>query len=107
MATELSRLGDAVRRHPKRALWMAARTASVSYKSEVTEFELSRAFASGEVPQKIIAHVVTLLEEAPWALIVMAVEEVSVKERTSHESIWRNVALISEKFDVVRSGAVQ
>lgn len=107
MTSEPSQLGDTVRRQPKRALWMAARTASVSYKSEVTESELSQVFASGDVPQKIIAHVVTLLEEAPWALIVMAVEEASVKERISQESIWSNVALISEKFDVVRRGATQ
>lgn len=92
---------------PKRAVWMAARSASVTYKTEIPESELSCALANGEVPQSYIAHVCTLLEEAPWELLVMAVEEGAIRESVTPDSVWRKIGLISTRFDLVRCRVFQ
>lgn len=48
---------------------MACTTASVSYRSALTEDELIRALLTGKVPARREAHIRTLLEEAPVPLL--------------------------------------
>lgn len=48
---------------------MACTTANVSYKSALTEDELVRALVTGKVPENRGAHLRTLLDEAPAALL--------------------------------------
>ena len=48
---------------------MASTTASVSFRSTLTEDELIRALLSGDVPANKAAHVRTLFDEAPAALL--------------------------------------
>jgi transcriptional regulator with XRE-family HTH domain len=48
---------------------MACTTANVSYRSELTEDELVRALVTGKVPENRGAHIRTLLDEAPAALL--------------------------------------
>jgi transcriptional regulator with XRE-family HTH domain len=62
-------------RRKKRGLWMAAKTASVSYARELAPELLSKVLVSGEVPVAFIPHLAHLLDEAPISTIVMAVEE--------------------------------
>jgi transcriptional regulator with XRE-family HTH domain len=73
------------------ALRMASRTASVSYKRELSPRELSQALADGTLPLKITPHVATLLDEAPLPIIVSAVEEAALKEHVAPKAIWRHV----------------
>ncbi|WP_102944968.1 MULTISPECIES: helix-turn-helix transcriptional regulator [unclassified Stenotrophomonas] len=91
-------------RKSKKGLWMAASTANVSYKNAVSPSELSHVFATGNVPHQFIAHVATLLEEAPLPLLVMAVEEAAAAEQVSPQVIWKNLASIYERLDLVRRG---
>lgn len=48
---------------------MACTTANVSYKSALTEDELVRSLVTGKVPESRAAHIRTLLDEAPAALL--------------------------------------
>jgi transcriptional regulator with XRE-family HTH domain len=48
---------------------MACTTANVSYKSTLTEDELVRAVVTGKIPENRSAHIRTLLDEAPAALL--------------------------------------
>ena len=52
-------------REKKRGLWMAAKTASVSYASELEPDTLGHALASGDAPHSFVAHLAHLLDEAP------------------------------------------
>lgn len=72
-------------------LRMASRTASVSYKKELTSRELSHALANGVFPLGIAPHVATLLDEAPLQIIVSAVEEAAHQEHVAPKAIWRHV----------------
>lgn len=73
------------------ALRMASRTASVSYKRELTCTELSQALADGTLPIGITPHIATLLDEAPLQIIVLAVEEAAQQEHVAPKAIWRHV----------------
>ncbi len=76
----------------KQGLKMAARTANVSYASELTAGELARVLVSGEVPATYAAQMAHLLDEAPPAMVVMAVEEAAIGAQMPPRRIWRNVA---------------
>jgi hypothetical protein len=52
---------------------------------------LSRSLVSGELPDKIYPHVATLLDEAPLAIIVSAVEEAAQANHVSPKLIWKNI----------------
>jgi transcriptional regulator with XRE-family HTH domain len=77
---------------PSRALWMAGRTASVSYRRALDADLLARALASGDIPRGLEPHVAALLDEAPLPLVVQAVEEAARQERVPPRRIWRHVA---------------
>ena len=77
---------------PRRGLWMASRVASVSYKRTLDVRSLARALASGEIPQGMHPHLMSLLDEAPLQIVVRAVEEAARQEHVSPKQIWRNLA---------------
>lgn len=89
-------------RSQKDGLWMAAKTASVSYKQELDVATLADALVQGQVPQKYIAHIAHLLDEAPIPLLVMAVEDAAERKRVAPRSIWRNVARLAKDLDLSR-----
>ena len=66
---------DLQARRKKRGLWMAAKTASVSYVHEPAPEVLEQVLASGDVPPAFAPHLTHLLDEAPVPTVVMAVEE--------------------------------
>ena len=55
---------------------MASTAASVSFKTALTERELLHALLTGKVPAKRQAHLRTLLEEAPRALLKGLIQQV-------------------------------
>lgn len=91
-------------REKKRGLWMAAKTASVSYSSELAPEILGHALASGDVPEPFVAHLTHLLDEAPLPIIVMAVEEAASREHVLPRQVWRNVAKLAKSLAVYRQG---
>lgn len=62
-------------RRPKRWLWVAAQTSSVSYRSSLTEEALIDIQTSGDEPGEFFVHIGHLFDEAPLGLVVMAVSE--------------------------------
>ena len=93
---------DTQSRRKKRGLWMAAKTASVSYSRELAPETLEQALASGEVPPAFAPHLTHLLDEAPVPTVVMAVEEAAAQAQLPPRKVWRNVAKLAEALSVHR-----
>ncbi len=91
-------------RSKKRGLWMAAKTASVSYAAELQPDQLGQALASGDVPPSFAPHVLHLLDEAPLPLIVMAVEEAAERAHVPPRTVWRNVGKLARELETHRQG---
>lgn len=89
-------------RGKKRGLWMAAKTASVSYSHELTPKTLGAALVSGEVQPPFVPHLVHLLDEAPVPIVVMAVEEAAAHAHVAPKAVWRNVAKLAKSLSVHR-----
>jgi transcriptional regulator with XRE-family HTH domain len=75
----------------QRALQSVSQTASVSYKLALDPTALAAALVDGELPPSITPHIATLLDEAPLALIVAAVEEVAVASSQSPKLLWKHL----------------
>jgi transcriptional regulator with XRE-family HTH domain len=93
---------DTLARRKKRGLWMAAKTASVSYTDELAPEVLAQTLASGDVLPSFAAHLTHLLDEAPVPVVVMAVEETASRTHLPPRRIWRNVAKLAEALSVHR-----
>ncbi|QEI06324.1 helix-turn-helix transcriptional regulator [Pigmentiphaga aceris] len=86
----------------KRGLWMAAKTASVSYASELSPETLCEILVAGDVPASFVPHLASLLDEAPVPVVVMAVEEAAALANTPPKAIWLNVAKLAKAVSVHR-----
>lgn len=85
----------------RNGLNIAARTASVSYRSSLPPMALAEAVRTGKIPQEFRAHIATLLDEAPIPVVVRAVEESfrsTVPKRT-----WRHIAKWASDFKSTRN----
>ena len=91
-------------REKKRGLWMAAKTASVSYAKEMTAAALERSLLSGDVPPPYAGHLAHLLEETPLSIVVMAVEEAAAHEHVPPQKVWKNVARMASSLSSTREG---
>ncbi|MFX1767923.1 helix-turn-helix domain-containing protein [Paraburkholderia sp. A1RI-2L] len=87
---------------PKRALWMAAKNASVSYRGELTQEMLERTLATAEVPSGFEAHVGHFLDESPLDYVVMAVQEAAQQEHRPPTEIWANVTKLAQRHSITR-----
>lgn len=90
---------------PRRWVWMAAKTCSVSYRLEITEEELADILSNGTVPDKFISHIGHLLDEAPIQVVVMAVEQVAAAKSLPIIEVWRNIESISQSIGSRRRSA--
>jgi len=75
----------------KHALQLVSQTASVSYRSALQPAALAAALADGVLPVRITPQVATLLDEAPLALIVAAVEEVAKTAGVPPKRLWKHL----------------
>lgn len=89
-------------RSRKNGLWMAAKTASVSYKRELDADTLAHTLVKGEVPPQYVAHIAHLLDEAPIPMLVMAVEAAAEHEHIAPRRIWRNIARLAKELGLSR-----
>lgn len=85
---------------PRRWLWMAAQTASVSYRETLTPEALTLILTTGSVPAAFSSHVLHLLDEAPIQLVVMAVEQAAQQSEVPIATIWHNVERIAGRQGV-------
>ena len=93
---------DTQARRKKRGLWMAAKTASVSYAHELAPEVLEQVLATGDVQPSFAPHLTHLLDEAPVPTIVMAVEEAAAHAHLPPRQVWRNVAKLAQSLSVHR-----
>ena len=84
-------LGTGIRKERGQALKSVSQTASVSYKTILDPSALSAALIAGKLPVDMVAHVSTLLDEAPLALVVAAVEEVAAQNHLAPKVLWKHV----------------
>ena len=89
---------------PTRALWMAAKGASVSYRGELTTELLEDALATGKVPADFQAHIAQVFDEAPLQLVVKAVAEVANKQDRKPAEIWKNLRNLAHLTTATRGG---
>ena len=75
----------------QRALQSISQTASVSYKLALDPTALAAALVDGELPPSVTPHIATLLDEAPLALIVAAVDEVAMASSQSPKLLWKHL----------------
>lgn len=79
------------RRRPKRWLWMAAQTASVSFRRVMTENELLKVLSGFEYEEELFPHVDCFLNEAPACMVIMAVQETAARTGEPVQKVWNNV----------------
>jgi transcriptional regulator with XRE-family HTH domain len=80
------------------ALRIAAQTASVSFRTRLDPALLQQALTDGHVPPQAIAHIGTLLDEAPPSLLAQLVTEVSRRTTIAPAAIWSNMKRLATSF---------
>ncbi|MBY4897678.1 helix-turn-helix domain-containing protein [Cupriavidus sp. AU9028] len=89
-------------RKRKHGLWMAAQTASVSYRGTLSPEMLEEALTTGNVPSGFEPHIGHLLDEAPVEVLVMAVEETAANESLPPAMVWKQVSRLAADFATTR-----
>jgi transcriptional regulator with XRE-family HTH domain len=79
----------------------AAKTCGVSYRKLISTDSLRAILKSGEIPREYVPHIATLLDEAPIAIIVRAVEDTYGAQ--TPPSIWRRLCRWAKVFECDRS----
>ncbi|MED5617167.1 hypothetical protein [Janthinobacterium sp. P210005] len=80
---------------PRKWLWMAAQTCSVSYRKILTPETLLNILTTGDVPEENISNIVHFLQEAPVQNVVMAVDQAAQQSGLPPELLWRNLEMIA------------
>ncbi len=73
-----------------RARIRAAATASVSYKKRIAPMTLKRILATGQMSEKYMPHVSSLLDDAPASLLGAVAEQLHEEANLSREAVWKN-----------------
>lgn len=68
----------------------AAATASVSYKKRIAPMTLKRILATGQISEKYLPHLSSLLDDAPASLLGAVAEQVHEETKLSREAVWKN-----------------
>ncbi|WP_173942142.1 helix-turn-helix domain-containing protein [Polynucleobacter antarcticus] len=84
------------------ALELASRTASVSYKTKILKSDLEKVLVTGKLSKKVLPHIATLLDEAPLALLVAAVEQAALRSHITAKKIWSNIDLLARELHLPR-----
>lgn len=93
---------DTLARSKKRGLWMAAKTASVSYAHDWRPRRSNRPWRAATCRSQFALHLTHLLDEAPVPIVLMAVEEAASRAHLPPRQVWRNVAKLAESLSVHR-----
>jgi transcriptional regulator with XRE-family HTH domain len=73
------------------ALALLSQTVSVSYREPLKSAELARALVDGNLPESIIPHIATLLDDAPLPLILATLEQVARQTHTPPKMLWKHL----------------
>ena len=81
-----------------RALDIAARTASVSFKAQVSATHLHEALTSGTPAAAFLPHVYALLDEAPVSLLASVVEQLHREEGVERAQVWKRMRELAHRL---------
>lgn len=81
---------------------LAARTANVSYSSQVTGNEIKHALLKLMVPPHAEANVRSLLEDAPVTMLARLVEQIHGESQADRAVVWGNMRKMARKMHVNR-----
>ena len=73
------------------ALQTAAQSASVSYSDIMPGNVLAAVMVSGDIPAQYMAHVSTLLDEAPLPVVVAAVAAAASQAKVPPAQVWKHL----------------
>ena len=73
------------------ALQTAAQTASVSYRKTLSSTALADALANGDILAGHVAHISTLLDEAPMPVVVAAAEAAARRAGVPPARVWKHI----------------
>jgi transcriptional regulator with XRE-family HTH domain len=80
------------------ALDIAARTASVSYKTPISATHLREALTSGTPAPEFLPHVYALLDEAPVSLLASVVEQLHREEGVERALVWKRMRELAHRL---------
>lgn len=80
------------------ALDIAARTASVSFKTPVSATHLREALTSGTPAPAFLPHVYALLDEAPVSLLASVVEQLHREEDVERAQVWKRMRELAHRL---------
>ncbi|KAL0630832.1 hypothetical protein Q9L58_010313 [Maublancomyces gigas] len=92
-----------VARQKKKGLWMAARSSSIGYGTEINEDQLRQALATGEAVKGFESNLRYFLEEVPAQMVVMAIEETAQLESVHPARIWSNLTKLAAELRGTRA----
>ena len=87
---------------PRRWLWMAAQTCSVSYRESLTSEAFLEVLTTGAIPPAAVPTILHFLEEAPLQVVVMAVQQASQESGVAIAQIWRNIDCMAVTWSSTR-----
>ncbi|MBT2324217.1 helix-turn-helix domain-containing protein [Variovorax paradoxus] len=88
------RLDPAERKSP--ALDLAARSASVSFRTMLTPRALREILAGGAVPVDLRPHVFALLDEVPVSLLAAVVEQMYFEQKIERPRTWKRMRELAQ-----------
>ena len=88
----------AAKKEKSSALDIAARTASVSYRTSIGAAQLLDALITGEVPPAFAPHVYAVLDEAPVSLLAAVVEQLHQEEALPRAQGWRQLRELAHRL---------
>jgi len=81
-----------------RALDVAARTASVSYRTSIGAAQLRDVLITGEVPPGLSPHVYALLDEAPVSLLASVAEQLHQEIGLERARVWKHMRDLARRL---------
>lgn len=84
------------------ALDVAARTASVSYKTVLPAKALRRCIETATLPPGYEPHISTLLDEAPISLLARVVDELHADSGIERAALWRHLREMARQLGCLR-----
>lgn len=75
----------------RNALGLAAKSASVSFREQMSATQLRRALVEGTCPRNLEPHLHALLDEAPVSLLADVVEQLHHENGQPREQVWKTM----------------
>ncbi len=91
-----------VKKEKSSALDIAARTASVSYKTSIGADDLRRVLIASALPPAFLPHIYALLDEAPVSLLASVVEQLHQEDGVERAWVWKKMRLLAQRLKSLR-----